>query len=43
MARPKDDINNYTWTDKEYYNLCQRELYNKRLGINSYLISKTYF
>ena len=30
---PRDDIKNYTWRDKEYYKLYQRELYKKRLGV----------
>ena len=33
MTTPKDDIKNYTWKDKEYYKLYQRELYKKRLGV----------
>ena len=33
MTTPKDDIKNYTWRDKEYYKLYQRELYKKRLGV----------
>ena len=33
MTTPEDDIKNYTWRDKEYYKLCQRELYKKRLGV----------
>ncbi len=33
MTTPEDDINNYTWRDKEYYKLYQREWYKKRLGV----------
>ena len=33
MTTPTDDITNYTWRDKEYYKLYQRELYKKRLGV----------
>ena len=33
MTTPADDIKNYTWRDKEYYKLYQRELYKKRLGV----------
>ena len=29
MTTPADDIKNYTWRDKEYYKLYQRELYKK--------------
>ena len=29
----KDDIKNYTWRDKEYYMLYQRQLYASRLGL----------
>ena len=28
-----DDIKNYTWRDKEYYMLYQRQLYASRLGL----------
>ena len=28
-----DDIKNYTWRDKEYYKLYQRQLYASRLGV----------
>ena len=33
MTIPEDDIKKYTWRDKEYYKLYQRELYKKRLGV----------
>ena len=33
MTTPEDDIKNYTWRDKEYYKLYQREWYKKRLGV----------
>jgi len=28
----KSDIKNYTWRDKEYFRLYQKELYSRRLG-----------
>ena len=33
MTTPADDIKNYTWRDKEYYKLYQRELYKRQLGV----------
>jgi polyphosphate kinase 2 (PPK2 family) len=33
MLSPENDIKNYTWKDKEYYKLYQRELYQRRLGV----------
>ena len=29
MLSPENDIKNYTWKDKEYYKLYQRELYQR--------------
>ena len=33
MLSPENDIKNYTWKDKEYYKLYQRELYQRCLGV----------
>ena len=33
MTTPADDIKKYTWRDKEYYKLYQRELYKRQLGV----------
>ena len=36
MTTPTDDIKNYTWRDKEYYKLYQRELYKNDWEYNAY-------